>query len=137
MRTGRDGASHDAAAFYASISQLGKRRTGETGRDGSDPPGQEPGSGAGPCAFSRARPRPLGGRSRSNDPSREGCRASPGGTGQRSCLESHDANPSIVARAGGTVERCSGKSRSPSLSSIGSESIHPLRLRGGDLLAVV
>ena len=77
------------------------------------------------------------GRSRSNDPSREGCRASPGGTGQRSCLESHDANPSIVARAGGTVERCSGKSRSPSLSSIGSESIHPLRLRGGDLLAVV
>ena len=41
---------------------------GSTDVEGSDPPARGPGTGAGPCAFSHARPRPLGGRSRSNDP---------------------------------------------------------------------
>ena len=41
---------------------------GSTDVDGSDPPARGPGTGAGPCAFSRARPRPLGGRSRPNIP---------------------------------------------------------------------
>ena len=50
---------------------------GSTDVEGSDPPGQGPGTGAGPCAFSHACPRPLGGRSRSIDPWREGHRVSP------------------------------------------------------------
>ena len=42
---------------------------GSTDVDGSDPPAQGLGAGAGPCAFSRARPRALGGRSPPEIPS--------------------------------------------------------------------
>ena len=73
MRTGRDGASHDAAAFYASISQLGKRRTGETGRDGSDPPVRGPGTGADAVrVFTRSVPAPWGVAPDPSIPTREG-----------------------------------------------------------------
>ena len=41
---------------------------GGGGVEGSDPPVRRPGTGAGPCAFSHARPHPLRGRSPSNYP---------------------------------------------------------------------
>ena len=51
--------------------QVGQRRTGSTGRDGSDPPVQGPGTGSGAGVFAHLPP-PSWGRSRAIDPSRKG-----------------------------------------------------------------
>ena len=51
--------------------QAGRHRRGGTGRDGSDPPVQGPGTGSGPGVFAHLAP-PSWGRSRAIDPSRKG-----------------------------------------------------------------
>ena len=76
MRTRRIHLSRAVAWSCVRRHPVADAALGSTDVDGSDPPAQGPGTGAGPCAFSHACPRPLGGRSRSIDPWREGRRAS-------------------------------------------------------------